>query len=51
MGKLYNLTPLTDSWGRGLRLLEIIGQTVGLLLRPVVWIHRGTEWLLSRLVP
>ena len=49
--RLYNLTPLGRNWGWGMRTIEIAGQTLSLLfVQPIVWIHNGTGWILSKLL-
>jgi hypothetical protein len=49
---LINLTPLGDGWGWGSRLLEIVLQSLALVfITPLVWLHRGLEWLLSKILP
>lgn len=46
----YNLTPIGPSWSWRMRVLEVVGQTAGLiLLAPIVWVHRATGWILERM--
>jgi hypothetical protein len=44
----YNLTPLGQGWGWGSRIIEIVVQTISLLLTPVFWIHRGLTAIAER---
>jgi hypothetical protein len=48
----YNLTPLHEGWGWGLRTLEIVTQTVGLVIvKPLILVYNGLGWVLSKIVP
>jgi hypothetical protein len=43
---LYDLTPLGDDWGAGYRFLEIVGQTIGLIVvKPVLSL---VNWFILR---
>lgn len=47
----YNLTPLHEGWGWGLRTVEILGQTLSLILvKPVLLVHQATGWALSKVL-
>lgn len=47
----YHLTALGEGWGWGSRCIEIVGQTIGLLVfQPLVAIHNATGWLLEKFV-
>lgn len=47
--RLYNLTPLGAGWGWKLRLIEIVGQTLSLiLLSPVIWVHNITGKIIGK---
>lgn len=49
---LVNLTPLGPGWGWGERLLEIVLQVLALIfIQPLVLLHRGLGWLLSKVLP
>jgi hypothetical protein len=49
---LINLTPLGPGWGWGSRAIEIVAQALSLILvQPLVLLHRGLEWLLSKILP
>jgi hypothetical protein len=49
---LLNLTPLGPSWGWGSRLIEIAVQSLSLVfVQPLVLVHRGTGWLLEKILP
>lgn len=48
----YHLTALHEGWGWGLRTVEIVGQTLSLLiLGPLQLLWRGLDWLMSKVLP
>jgi hypothetical protein len=50
--RLYNLTPIGDGWGWGSRIIEVIGQSIGLVfVAPVVYAYNVTGTLLSKILP
>ena len=49
---MIHLTPLGPGWGWGSRIIEIIIQSIALVtVQPLVLIHRGLGWVLSKILP
>lgn len=47
-----HLTPLGPDWGWGSRIAEIMLGLVGLVLvKPLIAVHHGIDWLLSKVTP
>ncbi len=48
----YQLSPMGPGFGWGSRLIEIVGQTLALvLIAPLVLVWRALDWLMERILP